>query len=278
MANILIFDSGMGGLSVYREFQQTLVGHQYLYLFDNACFPYGELSETRLVERVVELFSAFVEQYSVDIAIIACNTASTHVLPALRACLTIPIVGVVPAIKPAAEHSRQQQVVNTSINKQGHIGLLATPGTVSRRYTAELIHSFATDLQVSLLGTTELVKMAEDKLSGQPVDMAQLYKVLTPWRSEQGPDTLVLGCTHFPLLADEISQCLPHAKLIDSGTAIARRVTSLLAAQDLVIKTGRGEVGSGKGRLFCTRLTKKARQQAGAFSKEGFGALECFIP
>lgn len=273
MANILIFDSGMGGLSVYRELKSRLPDQQYYYLFDNACFPYGELSETSLVARVVELFTSFMAQHPVDIAIIACNTASTHVLPALRARLTIPIVGVVPAIKPAAEHSRQQQVANLTTNKLGHIGLLATPGTVSRPYTAKLIDSFAADLQVSMLGTTELVKMAEDKLSGLPVDMAQLYKLLTPWLGEQGPDTLVLGCTHFPLLADEINQCMPNAKLIDSGEAIARRVISLLVEEAEGV-----EQVTQEGRLFCTLLTKKARQQAGAFSKEGFGALECFIP
>ncbi|MGB5854534.1 MAG: glutamate racemase [Oceanisphaera sp.] len=273
MANILIFDSGMGGLSVYRELRQTLLGHQYLYLFDNACFPYGELTESRLVERVVELFTAFVARHPVDIAIIACNTASTYVLPALRQCLTIPVVGVVPAIKPAAEYSRQHQAANSSTSKPGHIGLLATPGTVSRCYTTELIQSFAADLQVSLLGTTELVEMAEDKLSGVPVDMPQLYKVLAPWLGEQGPDTLVLGCTHFPLLAAEIGQCLPSAKLIDSGAAIARRVISLLVEQEEC-----SQRGDQAGRLFCTRLTKKARQQAGAFSKEGFGALKCFTP
>lgn len=275
MANILIFDSGMGGLSVYRELQQTLSGHQYLYLFDNACFPYGELTELRLVERVVELFEAFMARYPVDIAIIACNTASTHVLPALRQRLNIPVVGVVPAIKPAAEYSRQHQQAHSLTSKPGHIGLLATPGTVSRRYTAELIQNFAADLQVSMLGTTELVKMAEDKLSGLSVDMQHLHKILAPWLGDIGPDTLVLGCTHFPLLADEISQCLPNARLIDSGAAIARRVTSLLVEDT---DADKGERSVQKGQLFCTRLTKKARLQAGAFSKEGFGALVCFIP
>ncbi|GHA13196.1 glutamate racemase [Oceanisphaera arctica] len=276
MANILIFDSGMGGLSVYREVSKTLTGHQYLYLFDNACFPYGELSESRLVERVVELFEAFVARYPVDIAIIACNTASTNVLPALRQRLSIPVVGVVPAIKPAAEYSRLLHQTNSLASKPGHIGLLATPGTVSRRYTAELIQSFAADLQVSLLGTTELVKMAEDKLWGQPVDMHRLGQILAPWRGTQGPDTIVLGCTHFPLLADELSLCLPQVKLIDSGEAIARRVASLL----LLTTPSQSEhpANIGPGQLFCTQLTKKARLQAGTFGKEGFGTLGCFTP
>ncbi|WP_319782658.1 glutamate racemase [Oceanisphaera sp. IT1-181] len=276
MANILIFDSGMGGLSVYRELSQTLSGHQYLYLFDNAYFPYGELSESRLVERVVELFSAFVALYPVDIAIIACNTASTHVLPALRQCLSIPVVGVVPAIKPAAEYSRQRQLAHP--NLQAHIGLLATPGTVSRRYTAELVQSFAADLQVSMLGTTELVKMAEDKLAGQPVDLKRLQQILAPWLGEQAPDTLVLGCTHFPLLAFEISQCLPQTKLIDSGAAIARRVGSLLLQPALASSNKPVQIEDKAGILFCTELTKKALQQARAFSKEGFGELNCFVP
>lgn len=258
----------MGGLSVYREVSRTLSGHQYLYLFDNACFPYGELGESRLVERVVELFEAFVVRHSVDIAIIACNTASTHVLPALRQRLSIPVVGVVPAIKPAAEYSRQYG--------KGHIGLLATPGTVSRHYTAELIQSFAADLQVSLLGTTELVKMAEDKLSGAPIDMHRLAQILAPWRGPQGPDTIVLGCTHFPLLADELSCCLPQARLIDSGAAIARRVASLLLHTTPSQHDHQANIESGQ--LFCTELTQKARRQAGTFNEEGFGALRCFVP
>ena len=263
----------MGGLSVYRELSQALQGHQYLYLFDNAYFPYGELAETRLVERVVELFTAFVAQYPVDIAVIACNTASTHVLPALRACLSIPVVGVVPAIKPAAEYSRQRQLARP--DSPAHIGLLATPGTVSRRYTAELVQSFAADLQVSMLGTTELVKMAEDKLAGLPVDIKRLQRILAPWSGEQGPDTLVLGCTHFPLLASEITECLPQVKLIDSGAAIARRVASLLL-QPARTKSENGVLTARKpGLLFCTELTKKALQQARAFHKEGFGELSC---
>ncbi|ART80299.1 glutamate racemase [Oceanisphaera avium] len=273
MANILIFDSGMGGLSVYRELSKRIPAQQYLYLFDNAYFPYGELSEPRLVARVVELFSTFVKQHSVDIAVIACNTASTYVLPALRAQLSIPIVGVVPAIKPAAEYSRQHQ----TLAKPAHIGLLATPGTISRRYTAELVQSFAPDIQVSMLGTTELVKMAEDKLAGLPVDIKRLKQILAPWSGNRGPDTLVLGCTHFPLLATEINQCLPQVKLIDSGAAIARRVSYLLLQPACTLSQELAPEGKA-GLLFCTELTKKALQQARAFKKEGFSELNCFEP
>ncbi|ATG72600.1 glutamate racemase [Zobellella denitrificans] len=263
MASILLFDSGMGGLSIYREVQRALPGHQYLYLFDNACFPYGELSEQRLVSRVVELFDTFVSRYPVDIVVIACNTASTYVLPALRQRLQIPVVGVVPAIKPAAEHSRAYG--------HGRVGLLATPGTVSRQYTADLIRNFAADLDVSAIGTTELVKMAEDKLSGQGVDRQRLGRVLAPWLGVWRPDTVVLGCTHFPLLAEELRLWLPDTRLIDSGEAIARRVASLLSPEAL---PGQGE----RARLFCTEWTTKARLQAAAFAKEGFGELQCLFP
>lgn len=263
MASILLFDSGMGGLSVYREVRRALPRHRYLYLFDNACFPYGELSEQRLVSRVTELFDAFVSRHHVDIVVIACNTASTYVLPALRQRLRIPVVGVVPAIKPAAEHSRA--------HGRGRVGLLATPGTVSRQYTADLIRNFAAGLDVSAIGTTELVKMAEDKLSGQVVDRQRLGQVLAPWLGEWRPDTVVLGCTHFPLLAEELHLWLPDAKLIDSGEAIARRVASLLSPEALP-----GQEGGAK--LFCTKWTTQARLQAPAFAREGFGELQCFLP
>ncbi|MBL1379014.1 glutamate racemase [Zobellella iuensis] len=262
MATILLFDSGMGGLSVYREVYKALPGHRYLYLFDNACFPYGELSEQRLVSRVIELFDAFVSRHHVDIVVIACNTASTYVLPALRQRLQIPVVGVVPAIKPAAEYSR--------VHGRGRLGVLATPGTVSRQYTAELVRNFAADLDVSLLGTTELVKMAEDKLSGQAIDHQLLERVLAPWLGSQQPDTVVLGCTHFPLLADELGCWLPHTKLVDSGAAIARRVGSLLP------QAGADQTGA-RAQVFCTEWTPKARLQAGAFGGEGFDELRCFI-
>ena len=265
MANILIFDSGVGGLSVYQEVSQRLAQHQYFYLFDNACFPYGELNEDYLVNRVLQLFAAFTKLHHIDIAIIACNSASTYVLPALREQLAIPVVGVVPAIKPAAEYSRAQQ----PIGQQGHLGVLATPGTVSRNYTAELIASFAADLKVSLLGTTELVQMAEDKLAGIPVDTARLARILAPWQDIGGPDTLVLGCTHFPLLAAEISECLPNTHLVDSGAAIARRVVSLLdnAEEELIESQTR--------QAFYTLQTKKAQLQAGAFNELGFSSLQC---
>ena len=212
--HILIFDSGIGGLSVYREIQYQLPLAKYIYAFDNAAFPYGELTESVLIERTAHIISQLCAKFYIDIVVIACNTASTIVLPTLRDKLSIPVVGVVPAIKPAALVSKK-------------IGLLATPATVKRNYTYELIKSFAPISDVQLLGSTRLVEMAEEKMIGVDVDLEELKAILSPWKDKV--DTIVLGCTHFPFLRNEIKKVLNgNVLLIDSGEAIARRVKQLL--------------------------------------------------
>lgn len=215
LANILIFDSGVGGLSVFQEIQTQLPRLNYVYLFDNEAYPYGELKPEILISRVTSLVCAMVERLNIDMVIIACNTASTIVLPSLRQRLTIPVVGVVPAIKPAALISKKS------------IGLMATPATVDRQYTHDLIEKFSPSIPVRLLGTTRLVTMAEEKLRGKVVDMTELKGILTPLIGQV--DVVVLGCTHFPLLRDEIQTVLGlDVILIDSGKAIAKRVRELL--------------------------------------------------
>ncbi|NKF52488.1 glutamate racemase [Shewanella sp. WXL01] len=215
---ILVFDSGIGGLSVLEHIHKQLPNHSIHYLFDNARLPYGDLAEQALITGCVKLVTEQVTKMGAQVVVIACNTASTLVLPALRAVLSIPVVGVVPAIKPAALQSKTK-----------HIALLATPGTVSRPYTQALINDFAANCQVSLLGTSELVLMAEDKLSGKSVDLARLQQIISPL-DNPNIDTLVLGCTHFPLLKTEITQAFSHSiSLLDSGAAIAARVDSLVA-------------------------------------------------
>ncbi|AZQ12934.1 glutamate racemase [Shewanella khirikhana] len=217
---ILVFDSGIGGLSVLNEIRRTLPARDYCYLFDNARLPYGELKEDELISGCVALVAEAAAQIKASLVVIACNTASTLVLPALRAALAIPVVGVVPAIKPAAQSSQS-----------GIIGLIATPGTVRRSYTHDLVAKFASHCQVHMFGSSELVVMAEAKMAGQPVNMTDLSQILAPVREAQ-VDVLVLGCTHFPLLAAEFSQVLGDGvMLLDSGKAIASRVAHLLAGQ-----------------------------------------------
>lgn len=214
--NILVFDSGIGGLTVLEKIQQRLPQANYYYLFDNARLPYGELAEQALVSGALKLILAMIAKHQPDIIVIACNTASTILLPQLRSRTSIPIVGVVPAIKPAAQ---------TSSSKR--IGLLATPATVSRSYTRDLIKRFAGHCYVGLYGSSELVEMAEAKMAGRAIDIEQLDAVIKPIIADD-IDTLVLGCTHFPLLATELNTLLDSkVMLLDSSDAIAARVVDL---------------------------------------------------
>ncbi len=251
--HILIFDSGIGGLSVYKEIQYQLPTAKYIYAFDNAAFPYGELTESVLIERTTHIISRLCSLFAIDIIVIACNTASTIVLPTLRNKFAIPVVGVVPAIKPAALVSKK-------------IGLLATPATVKRSYTYELIKSFAPVSDVQLLGSTRLVEMAEDKMIGIDVDLQELKQILLPWQNTV--DTIVLGCTHFPFLKSEIKKVLnDNVLLIDSGEAIARRVKQLLGDNGYDNKVSKGEV-------YCSAPTKNEEALNKAFCELGFNPLQ----
>lgn len=215
---ILLYDSGMGGLTIYDEIRKVLPHAHYLYCFDNAFFPYSEKSETVLIERAVKIVQKIAEKRSLDMVVVACNTASTVVLPALREHFQFPIVGTVPAIKLAA-----------AISESKTIGLLATKGTVSRPYVDELIAKYAQDCIVEKIGTTDLVEIVEEKQRTGRVDMARLQKVVEVWQEHSTLDTVILGCTHFPLVKNELQQVLPTVKyFVDPGIGIAKRVLSLL--------------------------------------------------
>ncbi|MGC6406052.1 glutamate racemase [Bisgaard Taxon 45] len=241
---ILFFDSGMGGFSVYKETKQLLPHCHYLYCFDNAFFPYSEKSETDIIQRVLKICQKIDRTFPLNLIVIACNTASTVVLPALRAHFSIPIVGTVPAIKPAAEYSETK-----------HIGLLATKGTVKRAYVSNLIEQYAKDCSVEKLGSTKLVEIAEQKLHGKSVDLVALKRELAIWESIVDLDTVVLGCTHFPLIKEEIKWCLPQVRFfVDSGKAIALRVKNLLSTLEV-----RSE-NSEKNLIFCTKSFEDEEQ------------------
>lgn len=220
---ILVFDSGVGGLSIVQEIQRKLPFAPLVYASDNAFFPYGTKGEAELIARVDAVLHKITETYPVDIIVVACNTASTLALPHIRSHFAQPIVGVVPAIKPAAALSQSQV-----------IGLLATPATVARPYTHNLIREHAAKAEVISVGSSELVQLAEHKLRGGLVAAEQLNSILQPFFSHPRAaemDVLVLACTHFPLLRDELAaQFSPGVQLIDSGEAIARRVASLLVS------------------------------------------------
>lgn len=222
---VLIVDSGIGGLSVTREVRALMPGLSVVYLADFAAFPYGDWDEAALTDHVVSLTAGYVAEHDPCAVVIACNTASTLVLPGLRAKLDIPVVGTVPAVKPAAERT-----------KSGLISILATPGTVKRDYTFDLIRQFAPEVAVTLVGATGLARIAEEKLAGRPVDRARLAAETAPCFREKGgrrTDTIVLGCTHYPFLLEEMRELAPWSvEWIDPAPAIARRLADVIEAPD----------------------------------------------
>lgn len=215
---ILVFDSGVGGLSVLAALRERLPGCDYVFACDNAAFPYGTKAEAELVERVAQVVGGLARHETPELVVIACNSASTVALPRLRERLTQPVIGVVPAIKPAAASSATKV-----------IGLLGTPGTVNRPYTRQLIAEFAPDCKVISLGSTRLVEIAELALRGTTPDVTELAGIIAPLFADPALDTVVLACTHFPLLATELAAAAPRrVRWIDSGAAIARRAAALL--------------------------------------------------
>lgn len=219
---ILVFDSGVGGLSVAREIGKALPDAGMDYVADLAVFPYGALEPDVLIDRVLSLMDEALAVLDPAALVIACNTASTLVLPPLRARFKLPIVGTVPAVKPAAEHSRSRLA-----------SVLATPGTVKRDYTHDLIDTFGGDCRFTLVGSQKLAGLVERAFSGETVTDAELLAEITPcFVEEEGrrTDTVVLACTHYPLLLDRLKALAPWpVEWIDPAPAIARRVATVTA-------------------------------------------------
>jgi glutamate racemase len=218
---ILIFDSGLGGLTVFSEVLKARPDARYVYAADDAGFPYGRLSEAVLAERVVAVMERLIGLHDPDIVVVACNTASTIVLPHLRERFSIPFVGTVPAIKPAAQTTRTS-----------YISVLATPATVARDYTRDLIQTYAAGCKVSLIGSRRLAGFAEAELAGRPVPDEDLLDELRPCFVEGAggrTDVVALSCTHYPLLLPRFQALAPWpVAWIDPAPAIARRVTQLI--------------------------------------------------
>jgi glutamate racemase len=219
--NILVFDSGLGGLTVLREIVKARPDAHLVYAADDAFFPYGRKSEAELVERVTTLIAALIAEHRPDLLVVACNTASTLVLPQLRARFAVPFVGTVPAIKPACA---------TSVSRL--VSVLGTEATVKREYTRGLIRDFSGGCAVTLVGSHRLAELAESELRGMPVKDADVAREIAPCFVEAGDrrtDTLVLACTHFPLLIERLRRLAPWpVNFVDPAPAIARRVVELL--------------------------------------------------
>lgn len=221
---ILVFDSGLGGLTVLREIVAARPDAHFVYVADDAFFPYGHHGEREIVARVVPLIGELIVAHAPDLVVIACNTASTLVMSHLRERYTLPFVGTVPAIKPACAQSKTRRV-----------SVLGTRGTVQREYTKKLIEDFAVGCEVTLVGSGELASLAEAALSGNEVSDRDISAEIAPCfvgGSEEASartDTIVLACTHYPLLLDRLVRLAPWpVDWIDPAPAIARRVSDLL--------------------------------------------------
>lgn len=231
-APLLFFDSGVGGLSVLQPTRALLPLAPIVYVADNAGFPYGARSEEDIAARVPALLAPVVERFRPRLVVIACNTASTIALDTVRGALDLPVVGTVPAIKPASEMSNSRV-----------IGVLGTQATVRQPYVDDLAARFAADCTVIRHGSPELVELAEAKLAGHQVSIEAVRAAAQPmFDAERGADidVVVLACTHFPLLDDELRAAFPGVKLVDGGPGIARRIAHLTREQPWPAEPSRG--------------------------------------
>ncbi|MFC3692888.1 glutamate racemase [Chenggangzhangella methanolivorans] len=220
---ILVFDSGLGGLTVFSELAKALPSASFVYAADDAAFPYGALDDQRLVDRVVAVMERLVAREAPDLVVVACNTASTLALPSLRARFQLTFVGTVPAVKPAVAASTS-----------GLVSVLATPGTVRREHTRAMVDAFAKGAEVTLVGSPKLAGYAEGELRGEPASDADIAAEIAPCfveREGRRTDAVALACTHFPLLTKRFAAVAPWpVAWIDPAPAIARRVLALVGS------------------------------------------------
>ena len=223
-APLLIFDSGVGGLTVLDAVRVLLPDAPIIYAADNAGLPYGNKTEAQIAARVSGLLGRMTERFHPRLVCIACNTASTIALGMVREVLEVPIVGTVPAIKPAA-----------ALTETGVIGLLGTEATIRQGYVDRLEAEFAMDKRLLRHAAPELVAAAEARLRGEAVDPAVFPRAAAGLRVQPGGeriDTVVLACTHFPLLLPELTAGFgPNVRFVDGADGIARRIAFLTQGQ-----------------------------------------------
>jgi glutamate racemase len=223
--NLLIFDSGIGGLGVVAEIRRLQPTARLIYLADNGFYPYGEKPDAMLIARILKIIGQGVQLTRPDAVVIACNTASTVALPHLREAFALPFIGCVPPIKPAAAASVTR-----------HIGLLATAATIRRPYLTDLVQKFAGDCTLHSHGAAILADLAEAKFRGHPVHLPSLQAAIAPLLTQPGAeliDAIALGCTHYTFLLPEFLRLRPDLKWFDPAGAVARQtaaVTSSLPA------------------------------------------------
>ncbi|WMY95981.1 MAG: glutamate racemase [Arsenophonus sp.] len=266
---ILILDSGVGGLSVYYAVRDLLPDINYIYVLDNEVFPYGNKKTEFITARLSVLLNKIQKETFFSIAILACNTASTASLLFLRNFFSFPIIGVVPAIKPAIKLTRNRI-----------IGLLATKLTVNGVYTKNLIKKFATNVTVNMIASSKLVQLAEKKIHGENISKKRLMIILKPWlQMKKPPDTIILGCTHFPLLLKEFKKIfLEDTVIIDSSSAIAKRAFFLMNKQkEFIINKKKNMLIKNKNIVYCTKIDNKTEKLFPVLLRIGFHKFQKII-
>jgi glutamate racemase len=217
-----VFDSGIGGLSTLKSLRQQLPHENFIYVADLAFSPYGDKSQTLLHQRA-DLLCDFLIARDVKAIVIACNTATAASISQLRSRLSLPIIGVEPGIKPASEQSLA-----------GIAGILATQRTLASEKFQTLLAQFSSKvkiLQQACPGLAEAIEKGEQGLN----ERARLIQKFAQPLVDQGADTLVLGCTHYPLIIDELRLAVgKDIRLIDTSDAIARQVIAQLRARQIL--------------------------------------------
>ena len=261
-APILLFDTGVGGLTVYDALREALPQAPVIYAADYAGIPYGQKTEAEVAARVAGLLGRMAERWQPRLACIACNTASTIALGMVRDVLEIPIVGTVPAIKPAA-----------ALTQTGTMALVGTRATIRQAYVDDLEARFASDKRLLRVAAPDLVDMAEAKLRGKASDLAPIEAIAQDLRARatgERIDTIVLACTHFPLLRDEFAQVFgPDVRLVDGAEGIARRIAHLLDGQAFAAP-------GAPNRFVVTGPPEAAHGLLPMLRSRGFGAPESF--
>lgn len=260
-APILLFDSGVGGFTVLEEVRKALPAAPILYAADTAGLPYGTKTEAQIAARVAGLLGRLTERFRPRLVCIACNTASTIALGMVREVLEVPIVGTVPAIKPAA-----------ALTRTGVIGLLGTEATIRQAYVDRLEHEFAAGKRLLRHGAPELVAAAEAKLREEPFDEGAVVRAAAALRAMPDGDridTVVLACTHFPLLETELAQAFgPGVRFVHGAQGIARQIARLTAGQEYSRKSGDLALFTGQGN--APDAYRKALQRYGFARGEVF--------
>jgi glutamate racemase len=256
---LLVFDSGIGGLSVLRPIRALLPSAPIVYVADSAGYPYGTKRPGEIEARVPALLGRLSERFDPELIVIACNTASTIALDGVRAALDVPIVGTVPAIKPAAERSKSRV-----------IGVLGTRATVRQPYVDRLTSEFAADCTVIRHGSADLVELAEAKLRGEPTDHAAYGEIMDGLLSQPDGDridTVVLACTHFPLVEQELAEAAPRPlAFVDGKEGIARRTAWLLRDRNW-------PDAPGEGRALFTRWTPDLERYRAGLADYGLSLI-----